>query len=131
MTDTPDKTVPTDPTPITCNCGSIFWIISEEDVLCAACRKQRLPMDAFKFDAKFKEINEISKGLVDLVSELSRYSSVRSAEIFSATAELISWLIDTPSRRANSRMRWWSDSDRRRLIVLIEPLRCGAGRPVA
>jgi hypothetical protein len=33
-------------------------------------------------------------------------SRVSSAEVFSATAMVMSWLIDTPSRLANSRTFW-------------------------
>ena len=49
---------------------------------------------------------------------LARYSAVRRADIFSATAELIRWLIEMPSLSATSPSRRWIDAGKRRLNAL-------------
>ena len=57
----------------------------------------------------------------------AKYSSVNSAAIFSATAELTSWLMDTPSFSATSPNRRWRDVGSRRLNALIACLRSPSG----
>ncbi len=62
----------------------------------------------------------------------ARYSSVMRAASFSATAELIIWSIETPSRSATSASLRWMDSGKRRLSAAEpQPTRREASHPAA
>ena len=61
----------------------------------------------------------------------SRYFSVRSADIFYANADETSWLMETPSRRANSRARSCREFGSRRLKALMTVLQENAGTSMA